>query len=405
MDINFTAEDLKFRDEVRDFIEKNYPRDTAQAVKTSRNGHISKEQMVDWQKRLYKRGWIAPNWPKEYGGPGFTSTQKYIFEMELARANSPYISPFGLKMVAPVIMAFGTDEQKQRFLPKILSSEEIWCQGYSEPGSGSDLASLKTRAVRQGDHYIVNGQKIWTTLAQHADWIFCLVRTSTDGKSQDGISFLLIDMKSPGIRVEPIITADNTRVNARHEVNQVFFTDVKVPVENLVGQENRGWTCAKYLLEFERGGQAYAPRLKAAFEGLLKLAASQPDGAGESLMQDEAWREKMAQLEIEMSAVEMNELRFYQTLKSGEAPGPQSSVIKLRGTEVMQRITEMAVEAVDYYANPFSDLKPANSNVEPIGPENADVLAPKYFNARKMTIYGGSSEVQRNILAKVMLGL
>ena len=410
MDLNFTAEDLKFRDQVRDFIEKNYPPETAKAVKASRNGQIAKEQMVEWQKRLYKQGWIAPNWPKEYGGPGFTSTQKYIFEMELARANSPYISPFGLKMVAPVIMAFGTDEQKQRFLPKILSSEETWCQGYSEPGSGSDLASLKTRAVRtQGsdgkDYYLVNGTKIWTTLAQYADWIFCLVRTSTEGKSQDGISFLLIDMKSPGITIEPIITADNTRANGRHEVNQVFFTDVKVPVENLVGQENRGWTCAKYLLEFERGGQPYAPRLKAAFEGLRKLAAAQPDGNGNSLMQDEAWLEKMAQLEIEASAVEINELTFYQSLKAGDAPGPQSSIIKLRGTEVMQRITEMAVEAVDYYANPFTDLKPANTNVEPIGPENADVMAPKYFNARKMTIYGGSSEVQRNILAKVMLGL
>jgi alkylation response protein AidB-like acyl-CoA dehydrogenase len=405
MDLEFTAEDLKFRDEVRDFIKQNYPADTAAEVRQSRNGHISKDKMVAWQKKLYERGWIAPNWPKEYGGAGFTKPQKYIFEREMARANGPYISPFGLKMVAPVIMRFGTDAQKKRFLPRILSSEDVWCQGYSEPGSGSDLASLKTRAVKQGAHYIVNGSKIWTTLAQYADWIFCLVRTSTEGKPQDGISFLLIDMKSPGIRVEPIITADNTRVANRHEVNQVFFTDVKVPVENLVGEENKGWTCAKYLLEFERGGQAYGPRLQSAYEGLRSLASGQHASSGEALMDDPDFRDRMAMLGIEIEAVVANELRFFTTLKTGEAPGPMSSVVKLRGTEVIQKIGEMAVEALGYYADPFTELRPVNSNVEPIGPEGADAVAPRYFNGRKVTIYGGSSEVQRNIMAKVVLGL
>ncbi|MEO8558378.1 MAG: acyl-CoA dehydrogenase family protein [Rhodospirillales bacterium] len=405
MDLEFTAEDLTFRDEVRDFIKTNYPADTAAEVRQSRNGHVSKEKMVDWQKKLFQRGWIAPNWPKEYGGAGFTQPQKYIFEMEMAAAHGPYISPFGLKMVAPVIMRFGTDAQKKRFLPKILSSEEVWCQGYSEPGSGSDLASLKTRAIKQGDHYVVNGSKIWTTLAQYADWIFCLVRTSTEGKPQDGISFLLIDMKSPGIRIEPIITADGTRVANRHEVNQVFFTDVKVPVENLVGEENKGWTCAKYLLEFERGGAAYGPRLQSAYEGLRSLASGQHADSGETLMDDADFRDRMAMLGIEIEAVVANELRFFTTLKTGDAPGPMSSVVKLRGTEVIQKIGEMAVEALGYYADPFTDLRPVNSNVEPIGPLGADAVAPRYFNGRKVTIYGGSSEVQRNIMAKVVLGL
>ncbi len=405
MDLEFTAEDLKFRDEVRDFIKHNYPADTAAEVRQSRNGHIGKEKQVAWQRKLFERGWIAPNWPKEYGGAGFTQAQKYIFEMEMAAAHGPYISPFGLKMVAPVIMRFGTEAQKKRFLPKILSSEETWCQGYSEPGSGSDLASLKTRAIREGDHYVVNGSKIWTTLAQYADWIFCLVRTSTEGKPQDGISFLLIDMKSPGIRVEPIITADNTRVANRHEVNQVFFDNVKVPVENLVGEENKGWTCAKYLLEFERGGQAYGPRLQAAYEGLRGLASGVNADTGEALLEDPDFRDRMAMLAIEIESVVMNELRLFTTLKTGEAPGPMSSVVKLRGTEVIQKIGEMAVEALGYYADPFTELRPVNSNVEPIGPQGADAVAPRYFNGRKVTIYGGSSEVQRNIMAKVVLGL
>ena len=267
-----------------------------------------------------RRAGSCPNWPKEYGGTGWSSTQKFIFEMEMARANSPYLSSFSLKMVAPVLMKYGSEAQKKRFLPKIAAAEELWCQGYSEPGSGSDLASLRTRAERQGDHYIVNGQKIWTTNAHWADWMFCLVRTSNEGKRQEGISFLLIDMKTPGIRVDPIYLVDGTRTPMRHEVNQVFFTDVKVPVENRVGEENKGWTYAKYLLEFERGGQAHGPRLRKAFRHLQTLSKTQLD-EGEPLSASPHWREKMAALEMELDAVEMNELMFYSSLKTGDAPG------------------------------------------------------------------------------------
>ena len=321
----------------------------------------------------------------------------------MAKAGAPGTSPFGPKMCAPVIMKYGSPEQKARHLPPMLNSDLIWCQGYSEPGSGSDLASLRTKAVRDGDHYIVNGQKTWTTLAQTADWIFCLVRTSNEGKPQEGISFLLIDMKTPGISVEPIITADGNRAGTQ-EVNSVFLTDVKVPVENRVGEENKGWTYAKYLLEFERGGNPYSPRLRSAFERLKRLSQAMPDGE-ESIMADVSWREKLARMDIEISGLEMFEQEFYSRLASGQNPGPLSSMIKLRGTEVMQQVQESAVEAAGYYAQPFPEQRAWNANVEPIGPEGVDVLAPRYFNGRKMTIYGGSSEVQRGIMSKVMLGL
>ncbi len=258
-------------------------------------------------------------------------------------------------MVAPVLMKFGSEAQKKRFLPKIAAAEELWCQGYSEPGSGSDLASLRTKAERQGDHYIVNGQKIWTTNAHFADWIFCLVRTSNEGKRQEGISFLLIDMKSPGITLDPIYLVDGTRTPMRHEVNQVFFTDVKVPVENLVGEENKGWTYAKYLLEFERGGQAFGPRLRKAFRHLQTLSKTQMS-EGEPLSADPSWREKMAAVEMEIDAIEMNELMFYSSLKTGDAPGNMGSVVKMRGTEVGQKVTELAVEAVGWYGTPFTEL-------------------------------------------------
>ncbi|MEK7688209.1 MAG: acyl-CoA dehydrogenase family protein, partial [Pseudomonadota bacterium] len=331
-------------------------------------------------------------------------TQKFIFEMEMARADSPYLSSFSIKMVAPVLMKFGSDAQKKRFLPKIAAAEELWCQGYSEPGSGSDLASLRTKAELLGDHYLVNGQKIWTTNAHWADWIFCLVRTSNEGKRQEGISFLLIDMKSPGIKVDPIYLVDGTRTPMRHEVNQVFFTDVKVPVENRVGEENKGWTYAKYLLEFERGGQAFGPRLRKAFRHLKELAHTQLD-AGEPLSANPNWREKVAALEMEIDAIEMNEMMFYSSLKTGDAPGNMGSVVKMRGTEVGQKVTELAVEAVGWYGTPFTELRNYDSNVVPVGGEYVDDVSPRYFNTRKTTIYGGSSEVQRNVLAKAMLGL
>ncbi|MBM3645207.1 MAG: pimeloyl-CoA dehydrogenase large subunit [Alphaproteobacteria bacterium] len=404
MDLAFNAEELAFQREVRDWISANMPVEVAEESRRSRSSHVSRERLIQWQRKLAEKGWLCPNWPKEHGGTGWNSTQKFIFEMEMARADSPYLSSFSLKMVAPVLMKFGSDAQKKRFLPRIAAAEELWCQGYSEPGSGSDLASLRTRAVRDGDHYVVNGQKIWTTNAHWADWMFCLVRTSTEGKPQEGISFLLIDMKSPGIKVDPIYLADGTRTPMRHEVNQVFFTDVRVPVANRVGEENKGWTYAKYLLEFERGGQAHGPRLRKAFRHLQLLAQSQ-FGDGVPLAQDRDWRLKVAALEMELDAVEMNELMFYSSLKSGDSPGLMASVVKMRGTEVGQKITELAVEAVAWYGVPFTELRNYDSNVVPVGGAYVDDVTPRYVNNRKTTIFGGSSEVQRNIMAKAMLGL
>jgi len=404
MDLAFSADERAFQQEVRDWITANMPPEVAEESRRSRSSHVSKERLLQWQKKLAAKGWLCPNWPKEHGGTGWNSTQKFIFEMEMARADSPYLSSFSLKMVAPVLMKYGSEAQKKRFLPKIAAAEELWCQGYSEPGSGSDLASLRTKAERQGDHYVVNGQKIWTTNAHWADWMFCLVRTSNEGKRQEGISFLLIDMKTPGIKIDPIYLVDGTRTPMRHEVNQVFFTDVHVPVENRVGEENKGWTYAKYLLEFERGGQAHGPRLRKAFRHLKELAHTQLDG-GEPLSENPKWREQMAALEMELDAVEMNELMFYSSLKSGQNPGTQASIVKMRGTEVGQRITELAVEAVGWYGAPFTELRNYDSNVVPVGGGYVDDVAPRYFNQRKTTIYGGSSEVQRNVLAKAMLGL
>ena len=404
MDLTFGKEELAFQQEVRDWLKENLTPEIVGEMKVGRNAYMPKERLVDWQKRLAKKGWLCTGWPKEFGGPGFSTTQKYIYEMEMAKAGAPGTSPFGPKMCAPVIMKYGSAEQKARHLPPMLNSDLIWCQGYSDPGSGSDLASLRTKAVRDGDHYVVNGQKTWTTLAQTADWIFCLVRTSNEGKRQEGISFLLIDMKTPGIKVDPIYLVDGTRTPMRHEVNQVFFTDVKVPVENRVGEENKGWTYAKYLLEFERGGQAHGPRLRKAFRHLQHLAHSQLDH-GEPLSDNPTWREKMAALEMEIDAVEMNEMMFYSSLKTGEAPGLMASVVKMRGTEVGQKVTELAVEAVGWYGVPFTELRNYDSNVVPVGGGYVDDASPRYFNTRKSTIYGGSSEVQRNIMAKAMLGI
>src|SRR5476651_2075554 len=404
MDLTFGKEELAFQQEVRGWLKENLTPEIVGEIKVGRNAYVSKERLIDWQKRLAKKGWLCTGWPKEFGGPGFTTTQKYIFEMEMAKAGAPGTSPFGPKMCAPVIMKYCSAEQKARHLPPMLNSDLIWCQGYSEPGSGSDLASLRTKAELHGDYYIVNGQKTWTTLAQIADWIFCLVRTSNEGKRQEGISFLLIDMKTPGIKIDPIYLVDGTRTPMRHEVNQVFFTDVKVPVENLVGEENKGWTYAKYLLQFERGGQAFGPRLRKAYRHLQTLSKSQMD-AGAPLSANSHWREKMAALEMEIDAVEMNELLFYSSMKSGQNPGTQASIVKMRGTEVGQKVTELAVEAVGWYGLPFTELRNYDSNIVPVGGEYVDDVSPRYFNTRKTTIYGGSSEVQRNVLAKAMLEL
>ncbi len=399
----FSEQELAFQQEVREWIAANMPPEVAEESRRSRSSHVSKERLLQWQKKLAGKGWLCPNWPKEYGGPGWSSTQKFIFEMEMARADSPYLSSFSIKMVAPVLMKFGSEAQKKRFLPKIAAAEELWCQGYSEPGSGSDLASLRTKAERVGDHYIVNGQKIWTTNAHFADWIFCSCAPPT--KASGRRHLLPADRHEiAGITLDPIYLVDGTRTPMRHEVNQVFFTDVKVPVENLVGEENKGWTYAKYLLEFERGGQAFGPRLRKAFRHLQTLSKTQMN-EGQSLSADPQWREKMAAVEMEIDAIEMNELMFYSSLKTGDAPGNMGSVVKMRGTEVGQKVTELAVEAVGWYGTPFTELRNYDSNIVPVGGEYVDDVSPRYFNTRKTTIYGGSSEVQRNVLAKAMLGL
>ena len=403
MDLDFNQDDLDFRNEVRDFIKVSYTQEMKDELARSKNGSASKDLHLKWQKSLYEKGWIAPNWPEEHGGPGFTTTQKYIFETEMAHAGAPRTIPFGLSMVAPVLMEFGTEDQKKKYLPDILSSKVWWCQGYSEPGSGSDLASLQCKAEDKGDHYLVNGTKIWTTLAQHADMIFCLVRTSKTEKPQEGISFLLIDMKSPGIDIRPLITLDQSPAPYQ-EVNQVFFEDVKVPKENLVGEENKGWTYAKYLLEFERGN-SYSPSLYRGIKKLKDIAKDTSIGNDKYLINDMDFVSKLNQCEIEVQALEFVELRIFSALSAGQRVGPESSILKCRGTELQQKIQELSVEAIGYWSSPFVLDTFANINEPSIGPDYAATITPSYLNGRKTTIYAGSNEIQRNIISKAVLGL
>jgi alkylation response protein AidB-like acyl-CoA dehydrogenase len=403
MNLQFTQEELNFQKEVRDWIKENYPEDMRERYISAPNGHLTKEEQVQWQKSLYAKGWAGINWPAEYGGAAFTASQKYIYSKEMAAANAPGFIAFGVSMVAPVIMAFGSDEQKNKYLPNILSSETWWCQGYSEPGSGSDLASLKTKAEDKGDYYLVNGAKTWTTCAQHADMIFCLVRTSNEDIRQKGISFLLIDMHSEGIEVQPINTLDNTPIG-NHEVNTVFFEDVKVPKENLIGEEGKGWTYAKYLLEFERGN-GYSSELYSQLQKIIKQAKTE-DVSGNSLAEEPEFKESVAKIEVQINAMEATELRILGSLTAGQNVGPESSLLKTRGTEIGQAITELAVEIVGYYALPFNNPGPEIGVNEPhIGSSFANTAAPRYFNYRKASIYAGSNEVQRNIMAKLVLGL
>lgn len=403
MNLQFTQEELDFQKEVRDWIKENYPDDMKERYMNAPNGHVTKEEHVKWQQALYSKGWAGINWPKEYGGASFTASQKYLFSKEMASARAPGFTAFGISMVSPVIMAFGTDVQKKKYLPDILSSKVWWCQGYSEPGSGSDLASLKTKAEDKGDHYLVNGAKTWTTMAQHADMIFCLVRTSQEDIKQKGISFLLIDMHSEGIEVQPIDTLDNTPIG-HHEVNTVFFTDVKVSKENLIGEEGKGWTYAKYLLEFERGN-GYSSELYQQLQQ-LKAKAETEDASGCKLSEDKNFMESIAKLEVQINAMEATELRILGSLTAGQNVGPESSLLKTRGTEIGQAITELAVELVGYYGIPFNNPGPEIGNNEPaIGSKFANTAAPRYFNYRKASIYAGSNEVQRNIMAKLVLGL
>jgi alkylation response protein AidB-like acyl-CoA dehydrogenase len=397
MNLDFTPAEETFRSEVRTFIKNNYP----ESIRGKSRGEFSgKEDFLAWHRTLYKKGWVAPSWPREYGGTGWTSTQKYIFSEECARADTPLILPFGVAMVGPVIYTFANAEQKKEHLPKILSGEVWWCQGYSEPGSGSDLASLKTTAVREGDQYIVNGQKTWTTLAQYADWIFCLVRTDPKAKQQEGISFLLIDMKTPGVTVRPIITMDGG-----HEVNEVFLDNVKVPVKNLIGKENEGWTYAKFLLGHERAGIAGVARSKRGVEKLKKIAAAEQDG-GKPLIKDAQFARHVAELEVDLLALEFTELRTLAGESKGRGPGPEASILKIRGTDIQQRLTELTLEAVAYYGHPYRPFAHDHMTNEYVpGPDYAAGAAQNYFLTRRTSIYGGSNEIQRNIIAKMVLGL
>ena len=398
MNLDFSPEDIAFRQEVRAFIAANYPADLR--AKIDEGEEMGKEDFLSWHRALAKQGWVAPAWPTQYGGPGWTSVQRYIWSEECAAADTIPILPFGINMVGPVIYTFGTPEQKAKFLPPTLSGDIWWCQGYSEPGAGSDLASLKTKAERQGDYYIVNGQKTWTTLAQHADWIFCLVRTDPTSKPQEGISFLLIDMKTPGITVRPIIT-----LGGEHEVNEVWFEDVKVPVENRIYEENKGWTCAKFLLAHERSGIAGVARSKRGVERIKSMARNEQQD-GRPLIKDPFFKRKVAELEIDLTALEYTELRTLASESAGKGPGPESSLLKIKGTEIQQRLTELALEAAGHYGAPyFRGFPPEGDNALAIGPDYAHRTAPTYFNVRKTSIYGGSNEIQRNIIAKMVLGL
>ena len=396
MDLDFSAEELAFREEGRAFVRASVPADIARKVLDHR--HLSKQDQVRWQDILAAKGWLAGHWPREFGGCGWTPVQVHIFDEEAAAAGAPRLIPFGLNMVAPVIMAFGSPWQKEHYLTRIRENKDWWCQGYSEPGSGSDLASLKMRAQRQGvgvdgDEYVVNGQKTWTTLAQHADMIFCLVRTSTEGRKQEGISFLLIDMHAPGVSVRPIIMLDEG-----HEVNEVFFDNVRVPAKNLVGEEGKGWTYAKFLLGHERTNIAGVGASKRELATLKTIARSEMQD-GRPLIENPAFAAKIALLEIELMALEVTVMRVLAA--RGKAPGAESSILKIKGTEIQQTLTALMMEALGPYAQPFVPEEGAAA----VGPDYAAPLAARYFNMRKTTIYGGSNEVQRNIIAQLVLGL
>jgi len=393
VELQLSSEDAAFRDEVRGFIAENYPQEMRVANPET---DLSKEQMLLWHRILHNKGWIAPLWPKQYGGPGWSITQRFLFERETTRAGTLPPLAFSVTMVGPVIYTFGNEAQKAKFLPRILSGQDWWCQGYSEPGSGSDLASVRTKAVREGDHYIVNGHKTWTTLAQHADWIFCLVRTDPAAKPQSGISFLLIDMKSPGVSVRPIITIDGS-----HEVNDVFLENVRVPAENLIGEENKGWTYAKFLLGNERTSMAGIGRSTRTLNRLRNIIES------EIPRDDPAYFEfikEIARIELDVLALEATELRVVAQMSRGIDPGAAASLFKIRGTEIFQEITELTHRAIGNYGLAIRE-HPMGANHFMPGPEYGHTASEHYLNSRKLSIYGGSNEIQRNIIAKAVLGL
>ncbi|MGF6700438.1 alkylation response protein AidB-like acyl-CoA dehydrogenase [Paraburkholderia sp. MM5496-R1] len=402
MDLNFTSEEEAFRASVLAFLRDKLPRRLAGKVHGGRR--LTRDDMAEWHAILNAQGWLANHWPKEYGGPGWSAVQKFIFENECALAGAPRVVPFGVNMLGPVLIKYGSEAQKSHWLPRILDGSDWWCQGYSEPGAGSDLASVKTTAVRgkdaQGEHYLVNGQKTWTTLGHYANMIFCLVRTATDVRKQEGISFLLIDMNTPGVEVRPIITLDG-----EHEVNEVFFTDVRVPVGNLVGEENKGWTYAKYLLTYERTNIAGVGFSVAAFNRLRKIAATQLRH-GRPLAEDPAFAARMARVEIDLENMKTTNLRVIAAVAGGGVPGAESSMLKIRGTEIRQEISSLTRRAMGAYAQPFVEeaLHEGFDGV-PVGPDEAASAASQYFNNRKLSIFGGSNEIQKNIISKMILGL
>jgi alkylation response protein AidB-like acyl-CoA dehydrogenase len=403
MDLKFTADEEEFRAQVRSFFDAELPKDIQRKLELGRR--ISKDDMVRWQKILNAKGWGAPGWPKKFGGTGWNVVQQHIFEEERAAANAPVQNAFAMKMLAPVVQAFGNAAQQEYFLPRILSAEDWWCQGYSEPGSGSDLASLRTSAVRRGDHYIVNGQKTWNTMGQYADWIFCLVRTSTEGRQQQGISFLLIDMKSRGITLRPIIMLDG-----EHEINDIFFDNVEVPIQNLIGEENKGWTYAKFLLSHERSGNAGIGACKRALKKLKEIAAQQPSN-GKPLIEDSRFRDRIAQVELELMALEITNLRVLSGYAKDQANlGPEVSMLKIKGSQIIQTLAELKMHALGHDALPYvREALDMNWSGNPVLNSHWGSYAPplsgQYFNQRKTTIYAGSTEIQKNIISQMILGL
>jgi pimeloyl-CoA dehydrogenase large subunit len=401
MDLRFTDEELAFREEVRAFVKASLPESIHKKMVEGR--HPSKDDMVSWTRILNKKGWSVPHWPKEWGGTGWSPVQQLIFTDELQQASAPESLSFGTSMVGPVIYTFGSEAQKRQFLPRIANIDDWWCQGFSEPGAGSDLAGLKTTAKREGGEWVINGQKTWTTLAQHADWIFVLARTDATVKKQEGISFILVDMKTPGVTVRPIQTIDGG-----HEVNEVFFDNVRVPLENLVGEENKGWTYAKFLLGNERNGIARVGISKARIKRIRELASLKVYG-DKPKIEDPLFRMKLAAVEVELKALEMTQLRVIAGERNREKgkPDPASSVLKIKGSEIQQATSELLMDVVGPYALPFEPEREDGDrwNEPPVGPDWAATIAPTYFNLRKVSIYGGSNEIQRGIIAKAILGL
>lgn len=402
MDMDFTPDELAFQTEVRSFLKTHLSERLIDGMRRTPGVFVEPDIGLEWQRILHDKGWLATHWPKEDGGTGWTPVQRYIFEKECAHAGAPSLPVLGLKLVGPVICRFGTPEQKARFLPRILSAEDYWCQGYSEPGSGSDLASLKTRAVREGDQYRINGSKIWTTHAHYANWMFCLVRTDAEVSAQRGITFLLVPMEQPGITVTPIIT-----MAGDHEVNQVFLDDAVSGIENRIGDEGQGWTIAKFLLENERGGSCFAPKLLVDIDRLMLSAGSVPSGTNGPVLHDPVIARKLASLRLRARAFEISELRILAEIAKGRPPGPQTSLIKLFSANLRQELDTLAMEVHGLAGLQLPAERPlyGNEAPEPVASVDAQLAAGRYLNSRAWTIFGGSDEVQKNIIAKTVLGL